>query len=81
VHVSSCSPVLVLVSGYEYVATVGNFYTEDAYEIISGEINLLIKTTMHDNKKHMVDHIHLDKNIFITFLKEYYEGLYLFFSL
>jgi hypothetical protein len=28
VHVSSCS--LVLVSRYERVATVGNFYTEDA---------------------------------------------------
>jgi hypothetical protein len=38
VHVSSCS--LVLASRYERVATVGNFYTEDAYAIISGEINL-----------------------------------------
>jgi hypothetical protein len=30
VHVSSCS--LVLVSRYERVATVGNFYTEDAMQ-------------------------------------------------
>jgi hypothetical protein len=30
VHVSSCS--LVLVSQYERVATVGNFYTEDAMQ-------------------------------------------------
>jgi hypothetical protein len=39
VHVSSCS--LVLVNRYERVATVGNFYTEDAYVIISGEFNLI----------------------------------------
>jgi hypothetical protein len=32
VHVSSCS--LVLVSRHERVATVGNFYTEDAHAII-----------------------------------------------
>jgi hypothetical protein len=38
VHFSSCS--LVLVSRYERVATVGNFYTEDAYAIISDEFNL-----------------------------------------
>jgi hypothetical protein len=49
VHVSSCS--LVLVSRYERVATVGNFYTEDAYAIISGEINLLNKIAIHDNNK------------------------------
>jgi hypothetical protein len=30
VHVSSCS--LVLVSQYEHVATVGNFYTEDVMQ-------------------------------------------------
>jgi hypothetical protein len=39
VYISSCS--LVLVSRYERVATVRNFYTEDAYEITSGEINLI----------------------------------------
>ena len=39
VHVSSCS--LVLVSRYERIATVGNFYTEDAYAIISDEFNLI----------------------------------------
>jgi hypothetical protein len=39
VHVSSCS--LVLVSHYEHVATAGNFYTEDAYAILSGEFNLI----------------------------------------
>jgi hypothetical protein len=35
VYVSSCS--LVLVSRYERVATVWNFYTKDAYAIISDE--------------------------------------------
>jgi hypothetical protein len=72
VHVSSCS--LVLVSRYERVATVGNFYTEDVYAVISGEINLTYtKTATHDNKQHMVDHIHL--NIFTTLpFKDYYEG-------
>jgi hypothetical protein len=39
VHVSSCSPILV--SRYERVATVGNFYTEDGYAIISSEFNLI----------------------------------------
>jgi hypothetical protein len=39
VHVYSCS--LVLVSRYKRVATVGNFNTEDAYAIISGEIKLI----------------------------------------
>jgi hypothetical protein len=39
VDVSSCS--LDLVSRYNCVATVGNFYTEDAYAIISGKINLI----------------------------------------
>jgi hypothetical protein len=39
VHVSSCS--LVLVSRYECAAIVGDFYTEDAHAIISGEINLI----------------------------------------
>jgi hypothetical protein len=37
VHASSCS--LVLVSRYGHVAIVGNFYTEDAYAIISCEFN------------------------------------------
>jgi hypothetical protein len=65
VYVSSCS--LVLVSQYECVATVGNFYTEDAYAIISGEINLTYtKTAIHDNKRLMVAHNHLDK-LFNTF--------------
>jgi hypothetical protein len=39
VHVSSCS--LVLVSRYERVATVRNFYTKDACAIVSDEFNLL----------------------------------------
>jgi hypothetical protein len=39
VYVSSCS--LVLVSQYDSVATIGNFYTEDAYAMIRGEINLI----------------------------------------
>jgi hypothetical protein len=43
VYVSSCS--LVLVSRYERVATVGNFYTEDADAVIRGEFNLIKTTT------------------------------------
>jgi hypothetical protein len=39
VHVSSCS--LVLVSRHEHIATVGNFYKEDAHAIIRGVINLI----------------------------------------
>jgi hypothetical protein len=39
VYVSSCS--LVLVNRYELVATVGNFYTEDAYAVVSDEFNLI----------------------------------------
>ena len=39
VHFSSCS--LILVRRYKCVATVGNFYTEDAYAIISDEFNLI----------------------------------------
>jgi hypothetical protein len=39
VYVSSCSHVLI--SQYERVATVGNFYREDAYANIRGEINLI----------------------------------------
>jgi hypothetical protein len=35
VHISSCS--LVLVNQCERVASVWNFYTEDAYAIICGE--------------------------------------------
>jgi hypothetical protein len=38
VQVSSCS--LILVSRYECVTTVANFYTEDAYAVISDEFNL-----------------------------------------
>jgi hypothetical protein len=59
VYVSTCS--LVLVCRYERVVTVRNFYTEDAYAIISGEINLLIKIATKENNEHMVVHIHLDK--------------------
>jgi hypothetical protein len=43
VYVSSCS--LVLVSRYKRVATVGNFYTVDAYAVIRGEFNLIKTTT------------------------------------
>jgi hypothetical protein len=32
---------LVLVSRYKRVATVGNFYIEDPYAIISGKVNLI----------------------------------------
>jgi hypothetical protein len=39
VHDSSYS--LVLVSRYERVATYRNFYTEDAYAIISDDFNLI----------------------------------------
>jgi hypothetical protein len=39
VHISSFS--LILVSQHECVATIGNFYTEDAHAIIRGVINLI----------------------------------------
>jgi hypothetical protein len=39
VDVSSCS--LVLVSWHERIATVRNFYTEDAHAITRGVINLI----------------------------------------
>jgi hypothetical protein len=70
VYVSFCS--LVLVGRCERVVTIRNFYTEDAYAIISGEINLLTKTATKVNNEHMVDHIHLDKIYSSLFLfKEY----------
>jgi hypothetical protein len=77
VYVPSSS--LVLVSRYKRVATVRNFYTEDAYATISGEFYLIqTKTSTHDNKKHMVDHNHLDK-IYSSFffLKIVMEPLFL----
>jgi phosphatidylglycerophosphatase A len=39
VYISSCS--LVLISRYECVTTVRNFYTEDAYAVIIDEFNLI----------------------------------------
>jgi hypothetical protein len=47
VHVSSCS--LVLVSGHERVATVENFYTEDANARLTWRIDLINYKTTHDN--------------------------------
>jgi hypothetical protein len=47
VHVSSCS--LVLVSRHGRVATVGNFYTEDANARLNWQIDLLKYKTTHNN--------------------------------
>jgi hypothetical protein len=50
VHVSSSS--LVLVSWHKRVATVGDFYTEDANARLNWQIDLIHHKTTHD--KHVV---------------------------
>jgi hypothetical protein len=47
VHISSCS--LVLVSRHERVATVGDFYTEDANARLNWQIDLIHHKTTHGN--------------------------------
>jgi hypothetical protein len=67
VHVSSSS--LVLVCWHERVATVGNFYTEDAMQDLSDHLNLINFKQLMSTKKCMIGHIHLDNNTFsILFL-------------
>jgi hypothetical protein len=67
VHVSSCS--LVLVSRHKRVATVGDFYTENANSRLNWQIGLIHHKTTFGNHEGMVDHIHQDNNTFsILFL-------------
>jgi hypothetical protein len=67
IHVPSCS--LVLVSRHERIATVGDFYTEDAMQDLS-VIDLVNHKQHMTTMGCMVDHIHLDNNTFsILFLK------------
>jgi hypothetical protein len=47
VHVNSCS--LVLVSHYEHVATVRDFYTKDANARLNWRVDLIHYTLTHDN--------------------------------
>jgi hypothetical protein len=47
VHVFSCS--LILVSWHEHVATVGDFYREDANARIKRQFDLINYKTTHDN--------------------------------
>jgi hypothetical protein len=47
VHVSSCS--LVLVSRHERIATVGDFYTENANARLNWQIELIHHKTTFDN--------------------------------
>jgi hypothetical protein len=47
VHVSSCS--LVHVHWHKRVATVGNFYTEDAMQDLSDKFDLINFKTTYDN--------------------------------
>jgi hypothetical protein len=66
VHVSS-NP-LVHVRWHERVATVGNFYTEDAMQDLSDHL-IITSQTSYDNMGCMIEHIHLDNNTFsILFL-------------
>jgi hypothetical protein len=66
VHVSSSS--LVHVRRHERVATVGNFYTEDAMQDLSDHLIITFQTS-YDNMGCMIEHIHLDNNTFsILFL-------------
>jgi hypothetical protein len=66
-HVSSSS--LVHVRRHERVATVGNFYTEDAMQDLSDHLNLINFKQLMSTKRCMFGHIHLDNNTFsILFL-------------
>jgi hypothetical protein len=66
VHVSSCS--LVHVRWHERIATVGNFYTEDAMQDLSDHLIITFQAS-YVNMGCMIAHIHLDNNTFsIPFL-------------
>jgi hypothetical protein len=49
VHISSC--FLVLVSWHERVATVGDFYTEDANARLKRQFDLINYKTTHGNHR------------------------------
>jgi hypothetical protein len=67
VHVSSSS--LVHVRWHERVATVGNFYTEDAMQDLSDHSNSINFKQLMTTTRCMFEHIHLDNNTFnILFL-------------
>jgi hypothetical protein len=67
VHVSSRS--LVLISRHKRIATVGDFYPENANARLNWQIELIHHKTTFGNHGCMVDHIHLDKDTFsILFL-------------
>jgi hypothetical protein len=67
VHV--CSSSLVHVRWHERVATVGNFYTEDAMQDLSDHLNSINFKQLMTTKRCMFEHIHLDNNTFnILFL-------------
>jgi hypothetical protein len=73
-HVPSSS--LVHVRWHERVATVGNYYKEDAMQDLSDHLIITFQTS-YDNLGCMIEHIHLDKNKFsILFQKEQYAVLY-----
>jgi hypothetical protein len=65
-HVSSSS--LIHVRWHERVATVGDFYTEDAMQDLSDH-SIITPQTSYDNMGCMIEHIHLGNNTFsIPFL-------------
>jgi hypothetical protein len=67
VCVSSSS--LVHIRWHECVATIGNFYTEDAMQDLSDHLNLINFKQLMPTKRCMFGHIHLDNNTFsILFL-------------
>jgi hypothetical protein len=78
VHVSSCS----LISWYERVATVGNFYTKDAYAIISGEINLIQLKQQQETTRRWLTIFTLTKTYSSLFLlKNIMKGFIIYSSL
>jgi hypothetical protein len=67
VHVSSCS--LVLLSRHKRIATVGDFYTENANARLNWQTELIHHKPLLATMGCTVDHIHLDKDTFsILFL-------------
>jgi hypothetical protein len=67
VHASSSSLIHVL--WHERVTTVGIFYTEDAMQDLSDNLDLINFKQLMTTKRCMFEHIHLDNNTFnILFL-------------
>jgi hypothetical protein len=79
VDVSSCS--LVLVSRYERVATIGNFYTEDAYTKISGEFNLIKNRNAWEHGAPGWPHSPWQNIFFILFLLKNYCEVHCYYFL